>query len=84
MTFETNMRICARCCILCFVFSVASFITINTINPFVSKLCFLILAIYSVLTAFKLEQIANEIKIKRLCNFPHKHVKFDIQSHEEE
>jgi len=77
MKFETNMRICARCCILCFVFSVA-FITIN---PFVGKLYFLILAIYSVLTAFKLEQIANEIKIKRLCNFPHKHVKFDIQNH---
>jgi len=72
MKFETSMRICARWCLLCLVLSITFFITTNA---FISRLYFLILSICSVLTAFKLEQVANAIKRERLCNFPIKHIK---------
>ena len=80
MKFETIMRICAKWCIICFIFSIALFITTN---PLVGRLYFLILAVCSILTSFKLEQIANTIKRERLCDIPHKHVKLNIHEHEE-
>jgi len=65
---------------LSFIFSVALFITTNV---FIGKLYFLALSVCSILTAFKLEQVANAIKRERLCNFPHKHIKFDTHRHKE-